>query len=320
LLVLSPWSISQLSANQSYDSLSLIILGVNQVSAKYSAILRVTLLSSVVYFAPALNLFHASWGLSQAQAEGNGNGGGGNGGGGNSGGGNSNSGGGNSNAGGGGGGNSNAGGEKVKSATIVQTSESPKKSKQVTTKVAVQKISTPKIATPKVKLASKLGALNAAKASMKAFANASPNSRIGKIKAYFLASEAGKAAAADLATATQAAADAAAANTSLQASLTTAQSALDTATTALAADPTNATLAVAVTDAQTVLDKLKADAANAQSVADAAAAKLATAQAAADAAQAATTHALNAAANKTPVDAATKAALDAMLVGKIATN
>jgi hypothetical protein len=60
-------------------------------------------------------------------------------------------------------------------------------------------------------IASKLGALNAAHASDTALANASPNSRVGKIAAYKEAELAAKAAAADAATADQAVADAQAA-------------------------------------------------------------------------------------------------------------
>jgi hypothetical protein len=59
--------------------------------------------------------------------------------------------------------------------------------------------------------ASKLGALNAAHASDTALANASPNSRVGKIAAYKEAELAAKAAAADAAAADQAIADAQAA-------------------------------------------------------------------------------------------------------------
>jgi hypothetical protein len=56
--------------------------------------------------------------------------------------------------------------------------------------------------------ASSLGALNAAHASETALANASPNSRVGKIAAYKEAELAAKTAAADAATADQAVADA----------------------------------------------------------------------------------------------------------------
>jgi hypothetical protein len=59
--------------------------------------------------------------------------------------------------------------------------------------------------------ASKLGALNAAHASDTALANASPNSRVGKIAAYKEAELAAKAAEADAAAADQAVADAQAA-------------------------------------------------------------------------------------------------------------
>ena len=74
----------------------------------------------------------------------------------------------------------------------------------------------------------------------------------------------------------------------------------------------------AVTDAQTVLDTAIANAAKTQQAAVDAAADLAAAQADAATADAAVQSALNAAANKRPVDDATKAALDALLAGKIA--
>lgn len=169
------------------------------------------------------------------------------------------------------------------------------------------------------KLASKLGALNAAHASANAFAHASPNSRIGKIKEYFLSNEAAKEADTKLADAQAAAATAAKNNTSAQSAVTDAQAALQTAQDALAAatgDP--AAAQQAVTDAEAALATAIAKAATTQQAADATAADLAAAQADAAVADAAVQSALNAAANKRPVDDATKAALDALLAGKIA--
>ena len=165
------------------------------------------------------------------------------------------------------------------------------------------------------KLASKLGALNAAHASANAFAHASPNSRIGKIKEYFLSNEAAKEADTKLADAQAAAATAAKNNTLAQSAVTDAQAALQTAQDALAAATGNQQ---AVTDAQTALDTAIANAAKTQIAADATAADVIAAQADAATADAAAQSALNAAANKRPVDDATKAALDALLAGKIA--
>jgi hypothetical protein len=112
--------------------------------------------------------------------------------------------------------------------------------------------------------ASKLGALNAAHASDTALANASPNSRVGKIAAYREAELAAKAAAADAAAADQAVADA--------------QAALDAAVAANADDdPLNdvdqATidgLTQDVADAEAAAATADADAQAAQDEADAA--------------------------------------------------
>ena len=122
-----------------------------------------------------------------------------------------------------------------------------------------------------------LGALNAAHASAKAFAHAAPNSRVGKIKAYFLANQAAKVAAAKVV------ADLAAIDTYNAAVIKGDQNAIKNA---LAAD--TAALASLPAD-QLAASNLLATAATA----------------------------LNAAANKRPVSLATKAALDALLVGKI---
>jgi hypothetical protein len=112
--------------------------------------------------------------------------------------------------------------------------------------------------------ASELGALNAAHASDTALANASPNSRVGKIAAYKEAELAAKAAAADVAAADQAVADA--------------QAKLDAALAANADDdPLNdvdqATidgLTQGVADAQAAAETADATAAAAQDEADAA--------------------------------------------------
>lgn len=143
------------------------------------------------------------------------------------------------------------------------------------------------------KSVSRLGALNAGHASANAFAHAAPNSRVGKIKAYFLANEAANVAAAkvvadQLAIATY---NAAVAKLALDQSQTT---------------PDPALLAL---DQKAIQDALAAD--------TAALASLSADQLAANTLLATATNDLNAAANKTPVSAPTKAALDALLVGKI---
>jgi len=112
--------------------------------------------------------------------------------------------------------------------------------------------------------ASSLGALNAAHASDTALANASPNSRVGKIAAYKGAEIAAKAAAADAAAADQKVADA--------------QAALDAANAANAdQDPLNDV-------DQTTMDGLTKDLADAQAAAATADASAQTAQDDADAA------------------------------------
>ena len=145
------------------------------------------------------------------------------------------------------------------------------------------------------KIASKLGALNAAHASARAFAHASPDSRIGKIKAYYLANQ-------TAGVQKQAFLDALTTN-----SVTLAQfNAVEPAYLALQGELTNAALLAAynlalttagITDVQVVA--LQADY-NSWQAADALA-----------------TTALNTAANKTPVSDATRAALDILLAGKI---
>lgn len=143
------------------------------------------------------------------------------------------------------------------------------------------------------KLASKLGALNAAHASANAFAHASPNSRIGKIKAYYIANAAAQIA-----------------DAQVDSDLLAIQIYND-AVKQLATDQLN----LPVGDPILATDQDAIDAALAAYTA--ATAALQTDQATAAAADAATQDALNAAANKQPVSAETKVALDALLVGKI---
>lgn len=141
-------------------------------------------------------------------------------------------------------------------------------------------------ASSKGETASNLGALNAGHAAPQAFANAAPNSRIGKIKAYYLASQ------------TAAATDALVLQTAF---MTAAPDAVLNAYQDLQADPDN----VALQDTFT------------QAVADAG---LTTAYSdwqdavAADADAAAT---LDAAANKLPVSDVTKAALNDLVADSI---
>lgn len=81
-------------------------------------------------------------------------------------------------------------------------------------------------------MASQLGALNAAHASARAFAHASPNSRVGRIAAYAAASSA---------------------STAAQDKVTQAEAGVQAAQDALDADPTNADLQKALADAQQAL-------------------------------------------------------------------
>ena len=145
--------------------------------------------------------------------------------------------------------------------------------------------------------ASALGALNAAHASAQAFAHASPNSRLGKIKAYYLANQ-------------EAAASSAAFDQALtDASLTQEQfDAIKAAYDAHIAAPENAELQAAYDAAlgaantsATVFEGLLPAYETAQQDSLDAEAKL------------------SLAANKTPVSDETKLALDALLEGKITT-
>ncbi len=183
--------------------------------------------------------------------------------------------------------------------------------------------------------ASKLGALNAAHASATAFANASPNSRVGRIAAYGEAS----AAAAESGEALLAAQDQLA---SLNETVTNYNMALADVTAAeeklaedapalqaivddlSATDDAKAAAAAELQDLNDAIDTAQTTADGLEAAAVAAAAQIPDAEAAvtqaeidAEAAEAAEQEALNFAANKTPVSVETKAALDALLVGKI---
>ncbi len=281
---------------------------------------RVVTLATIAFTATTFSA-HLTGSRDLAAFAGNGNGNGGNG--------NGNSGNGNGN--GGGNGNANVSTRSVSTSVSVNQQKPVAASKAVKSKTAVPKLKkdsvtiksvslSKTIETPKIKIAklpSRLGALNAAHASPMAFAHASANSRVGKIRTYYLANAASKTAAANLETAQAAAITSSAANVTAQAAVTTAQLALDAANAAVLVDPT---LTQAVIDAQAALDVATAAALISQAAADTAAELVATAQLDADTAMATATAALNLAANKTPVDAETKAALDALLVGKIASQ
>ena len=126
---------------------------------RFSSSIAVVALSMAFVITPALLRSGSPFAIDSAYAKKGGDGG--------------NSGGnGNGNSGGNGNGNSSGSG---KSSTKSEKANSTKS-------VATGK-------TSKTKTASKLGALNAARASAKAFANAVPNSRVGKIKAYYVANQ-----------------------------------------------------------------------------------------------------------------------------------
>lgn len=201
---------------------------------------------------------------------------------------------GNGNGNSGGNGNGNSSGNNGNSSTKSDKSNS---SKSVTTE-----------RTSKAKIASKLGALNAARASAKAFANALPNSRVGKIKAYYVANQ--------VALTAQTTADETDAVALHDDFLGSGPISVVNAYEAFQADPANSTLQdaynQAATDATLTGEQIAAvetaysdwqSAANADALAANAASK----------AQAA----LRAAANKAPVSTEARAALDALLEGKI---
>ena len=162
--------------------------------------------------------------------------------------------------------------------------------------------------TTKTKIASKLGALNAARASAKAFANAVPNSRVGKIKAYYVANQ--------LALTARASADETDTIALQDDFLSSGPIAVVDAYAAFQANPTNPALLDAYNQAATAatltgeqLAAVETAYSNWQSAANADAI-------AANAALEAEA-ALNAAANKKPVSAEARAALDTLLAGKI---
>ena len=161
--------------------------------------------------------------------------------------------------------------------------------------------------------ASAMGALNAGHASAQAFANAlakQSTSRVGRIAAYAQQNMVADQLATAAVDAAAAAATATAALPGLQTTAaTSAQGVLDAQLPGglMETDPT----AYAALQAQAAADALAVT--NAQATIDAAAA----AQEAADAAEAEAVNLLDAAANKTPVSEDTRAALDALLEGKI---
>ena len=200
--------------------------------------------------------------------------------------GNGNSGGnGNGNSGGNGNGNSSSASEKSSSAKAEKT----------------EKISNGSIA-------SQLAALNAAHASAQAFAHASPNSRVGKIKSYYLANQTYLTA--------QTAADATDALALQAAFEASAPASVVDAYEALQADPTNVALQDAYNLAVTT-EALTAEQVAALETAYTDWQSAVEADALAAAAEAEAEAALNIAANKTPVSDEAKAALDALLEGKI---
>ena len=189
-------------------------------------------------------------------------------------------------------GNSN-GNDNGNSGTKSETSNSPKSA--VTEKAS------------KDKIASKLGALNAARASARAFANALPNSRVGKIKAYYVANQAALVA--------QTTADETDVVALHEAFLGSGPISVVNAYEALQADRANPTLRTAYNQAATAATltgeqilAVETGYSNWQSAVNADAL-------AADAASKAQA-ALDAAANKMPVSIETRAALD-FLAGKI---
>jgi len=150
--------------------------------------------------------------------------------------------------------------------------------------------------------ASKFGALNAAHASAQAFAHASPNSRVGKIKAYYVANAAAKAADAKVLADQQAL-------IKLTSDLGNANTAVTDAQTKLDADIVAKADAKTLAADQAALDLAKTNAQTAQTAYDTAAGTLKSDQAAAAALDQSAADALAQAGNK-PMDAATKQAFD----------
>ena len=157
----------------------------------------------------------------------------------------------------------------------------------------------------KTKTASKLGALNAAHASAKAFANALPNSRVGKIRAYYFANQ--------VALSARATAEETDATALHDGFLASGPIAVVNAYEALQANPTNPFLQEAYNQAAATLtgEQIVAVEAAYSDWQSAANADALAANAAAEA-QAA----LDAAANKKPVSTEARAAVDALLAGK----
>ena len=162
--------------------------------------------------------------------------------------------------------------------------------------------------TSKTKTASKLGALNAARASATAFAKAVPNSRVGKIKAYYVANQ--------VALTAQTSADETDAVTLQNGFVASGPVLVVNAYTALQANPANLDLQdaynQAVTDAALTGEQIAAVETAYADWQSAVNADVLAANAASEA-QAA----LDAAANKQPVSAEARAAVDALLAGKI---
>lgn len=146
------------------------------------------------------------------------------------------------------------------------------------------------------KSVSLLGALNAAHASKKAFAHASPNSRVGKIKAYYLANQTAVVAKSAFISTLPAGTTLTQFNTVLLAYNALLNNLTDSA---LQTSYTQSLTHAGLTDASFKIILASASYSTFQN--DAQTAQML----------------LDAAANKTPVSAATKAALDALLVGKI---
>jgi hypothetical protein len=160
----------------------------------------------------------------------------------------------------------------------------------------------------KDKVAPKLGLLNAARASAKAFAIASPNSRVGKIKAYYVANQ--------VALTAQTTADETDAVALHDAFLGSGPISVVNAYEAFQADAANPTLQDAYNQAATEAALTGEQIAAVETAySDWQSAANSDALAANAASQAQT--ALQAAANKTPVSTEARAALDALLAGKI---
>ena len=203
----------------------------------------------------------------------------------------------------GGGGNGNSGGNGNGNSGGNNNGNSNTKSEKSTSSksVATEKAS-------KNKIAPKLGVLNAARASAKAFAVASRNSRVGKIKAYYVANQ--------VALTAQTTADETDAVALHDAFLGSGPISVVNAYEALQADATNPALIDAYN--QTATDAvLTGEQIGAMETAYSAWQSAVDADARAANAAANAQAALQAAANKTPVSIEARAALDALLAGKL---